>query len=192
MRKLTVLVDMDDTLENLCEALVVYLNRIYKTNVLYTDIRKWDIAQYFPSVPRDEIFKPLYTEAFWDTVKPLDSAPLYLQKLIDDGHRVVVVTASAPETVPLKLSRVLFRYFPFLSYKDVVVTSQKDLIKGDVLVDDAPHNFKDGATYRGILMSAPHNRDFDETAAGLIRANNWGEIYRIVSTFAYDPQKGGV
>ena len=110
MRHLTILVDMDDTIENLAEAWVAYLNARHK--------------------------------------------------LIADGHTVLIVTTSNYQTLAAKMEQVLFHYFPFLTWNDVIITAHKQLIKGDVLVDDGIHNLE-GGDYFKILMTAPHNRNYD-------------------------------
>ena len=55
MKKLTILIDMDDTLEDLLGAWVSYLNTQYGTNVHKEDIRQWDISclLYTSPSPRD-------------------------------------------------------------------------------------------------------------------------------------------
>lgn len=165
LRQLTILVDMDDTLEDLCTPWVQYLNEKYGTAVTTDDIKDWHIAKVFPSLTREQVFEPLATEGFWERVKPLPESYENICKLKYDGHRIFIVTASDPIiSVPMKLEKVLFRYFPIFSYNDVIITTQKQLIRGDVLVDDAPHNLENG-NYKRILMNAPHNRFFDEKAS---------------------------
>lgn len=97
MNKLTILVDMDDTLENLCEVWVDYLNEIYGTNVRLTDVTQWDMTKIFPTLNRNEIFDVLTEETLWERVRPLTGAVEYLKKLMDDGHKIIVVTSASPE-----------------------------------------------------------------------------------------------
>ena len=59
MKKLTILVDMDDTIENLSEAWVSYLNSRYGTNVSVSDISSWDISQAFPTLSKTEVYGAL-------------------------------------------------------------------------------------------------------------------------------------
>lgn len=183
MNKLTILVDMDDTLENLSETWVTFLNETYGTNVHPNDVSSWDMSKNFSSLEASQIFSPLFNEKMWERVKPLPGAVDYLKRLIDDGHNVVIVTASHHDTIAMKLNNVLFKYFPYLSIKDVIVSSQKQLIRGDVMIDDAPHNLE-GGNYYGILMSAPHNKGYDAEENGFVRANTWEEIYSIVCNYA--------
>ncbi len=177
MEKLTILIDMDDTIENLCETWVEYLNELYGTNVSTNDIKEWDMTKAFPMLTSEEIYTPLTTADLWKRVKPLPYAVGTIRQLIDDGHKVVIVTASSPETIKLKLHNVLFKYFPYLTYKDVIVTSQKQLIKGDVLIDDAPHNLK-GFDGFALLFNAPHNRSYKIKDKCFYRVNDWQEIYQ--------------
>ena len=184
LKQLTILVDMDDTLEDLCTPWVQYLNEKYGTAVTTDDIKDWHIAKVFPTLTREQVFEPLATEGFWERVKPLPKAYENICKLKYDGHRIFIVTASDPIiSVPMKLEKVLFRYFPFFSCNDVIITAQKQTIRGDILVDDAPHNLENG-NYKRILMNAPHNRFFDEKSIGAARVCDWDTVYRLISKYA--------
>lgn len=174
-----VLVDMDDTLENLCEALVKYNNIRYGTSVKAEEINDWDLRNAFPDLTNDEIFAALYEAEFWKTVEPLPGATDYLHKLIKDGHDVYIVTASSFETMSMKNKYVLKRYFPYFDESNIIVAKNKQMIMGDVLIDDAPHNLV-GGSYYGLLMSAPHNRKFDANRSGMLRVNSWEEAYKAV------------
>lgn len=108
------------------------------------------------------------------------AAPYFLEKLIADGHKVYIVTSSIYQTIQSKLEYVLFRYFPFINEKDVIITHHKQLIAGDVLVDDGVHNLE-GGSYMKILMDAPHNRAYNAEENGMYRAMGWHEIYELIS-----------
>lgn len=184
LKQLTILVDMDDTLEDLCTPWVQYLNEKYGTAVTTDDIKDWHIAKVFPTLTRELVFEPLATDGFWERVKPLPKAYENICKLKYDGHRIFIVTASdSIISVLMELEKVLFRYFSFFSCNDVIITTQKQLIRGDVLVDDAPHNLENG-NYKRMLMNAPHNRFFDEKSIGAVRACDWDTVYRLISEYA--------
>lgn len=180
VRGLTILIDMDDTIENLCETWVNFLAKKYKLKTTINDITQWDMCRNFPSLTPDEIFKPLETEEFWRQVRPIEGAIDCIKRLFDDGHEIYIVTASHPNTVPLKMNNVLFKYFPFIDASHIIITANKQMVMGDVMIDDAPHNLI-GANVVKILFSAPHNRDFDARKWGMYRADNWAEIYQYIS-----------
>ena len=183
MKKFTILVDMDDTIENLLEGWVSWINAKYGTTVDWHDIRSWDISINFPGLTKEQLFEPFYIDDFWDWVKPIPYATEMLHQLLVDGHDIYIVSATTPETLPAKMERVLFRYFPYLKWENVIIASRKQMIRGDILIDDGVHNLV-GGDYIRILMNAPHNRDFDEKAYGMTRVYGWAEIYAMITEMA--------
>ena len=177
-----ILIDMDDTIENLGEAWVAWLNEKYGTNVNWFDIRNWDMQISFPTLTEQQIYEVLNEGAFWDSVTVKQGANEYISKLMEEGHEVFIVTSSWYKTVQPKMEKCLFKYFPFLSWDQVVLTSHKYLVKGDILVDDNPENFVDG-DYFGILFTAPHNIDFDVYDTDLVRVNNWEAAYIVIKSY---------
>lgn len=53
------------------------------------------------------------------------------------------------------------------------------MIRGNVLIDDGPHNLI-GGEYRKILYDAPHNQGLDAEGNGMIRVRNWDEIETVI------------
>ena len=102
-----------------------------------------------------------------------------LKKWMDEGHEVLIVTATPFDSVPEKIGGYLFEHFPFLSWDQVIITSRKQMIRGDVLIDDGIHNLE-GGSYRKILFTAPYNRDYDAEGNGMIRVHDWREIVEII------------
>lgn len=177
MKRLTILVDCDDVMNNLCDAWVAELNDLYGTSVSPEDIKEWDLCSAFKTLSKNKILLPLYWESFWESVTPKEGAAEGIQRLLHDGHEVIVLTDSSINTIVPKSRLMLFKHFPFLSQKDLIITSRKDLVRGDVLIDDAPHNFAGCNRKLGILFSAMHNRSFDADKHGLVRADNWDQVY---------------
>lgn len=183
MKKLTVLVDLDDTVWNLSEPWIDTLNTTYGTNVQAGDCRDWDLTKLFPNLSRNQIYAPLHTEELWQNVMPLPGAEEYLKKMIHDGHDIAILTASHPDTIHLKM-KIFNRYFSFIPWKNVIIASRKQLVRGDILIDDAPHNLVCGE-YAGILFTAPHNRNYDAIYHGFLRADDWEDVYDLVCHVAH-------
>ena len=181
MEKLTILVDMDDCIENLSVAWVGYLNDRYGTDVSLSDVTSLDISKAFPSLSKEQIYGVLREKALWERVKPLPGAVKYLKRIMDDGNEVFIVTASHQDTVGVKMNTVLFRYFPFIPYENIIVSSKKQMISGDILIDDGVHNL--GGNYMGMLFTANHNKSVtDEELMKLnaVRVDNWKEVYELI------------
>lgn len=179
MKKLTVLIDMDDTIEELVVAWVEYLNTKYGTNVDPNSINDWNMRNFFHDITQNQLYSALEDEALWRMVKPKPDAVKYVKKIIDDGHDVFIVTSSHYKTIVQKMDHVLFTYFPYITWDNVIITSHKQMIKGDVLIDDGVHNHV-GGEYFSILMDAPHNRLFDAESNNMLRVTSWPEAYEAV------------
>ena len=183
-KDITILVDIDDTIENLCEEWCNLLNRQYGTSVTYLDVTEWDISKFFPSLTREQVFEPIYNEELWQYVKPKPGAVEYIKKLMDDGFTVYLCTSTDYRNVKVKFEQVIHKYFPFISWKQVIITSKKQMINADFLVDDGIHNLE-GGHYGKILMSAPHNKSYNAEENGMLRVDDWEQIY------AYITETGG-
>lgn len=183
MKKLTILVDMDDVLENLVECCVDELNKKCGSSLCEEDITDWRIAKFFPSLTNEDLFSPLNTAEFWGKIAPMQNAQDILKKLIDDGHTIRIVTASHYATVPAKIKRLLEMY-PYLKWEDVIVASDKSLIFGDIMIDDGTHNLEVTSCGLAVLFDRPHNRSYNDEVAGMVRVETWDEIYEVVSEFA--------
>ena len=183
---MTILVDLDDTITDLLTPWLDTLNDKYRLSVCREDVKEWDMKKTFPLLTYDEIFEPLKDRALWRNVRPLPGAREYLEKLILRGHKIYIVTTSHYTTIEAKLEECLFRYFPFIGYEQVVITNDKSIIRGDILIDDNPDNLTSGMHW-GILLDAPYNRGFDTYKYGVLRVKCWKEIYEaILSTEDFD------
>ena len=177
---MTILVDMDDTLEQLLPAWIRAVNEKYGRNVTCEDILSWDVSAAYPGLTREQVYSVTFEPGFWKTIKPMPGAADALQRFMNAGHEVYVVTATFQDSVAEKMNDLLFRYFPFLSWDQVIITSRKQMIRGDVLIDDGIHNLEGGA-YTKLLMTAPHNKSYDAEANGMIRVHDWPEIEEVIA-----------
>ena len=177
MEKKIILCDADDTIENLCETWIGYLNRKYGTNVNVEDIVDWNIAKFFPSLTKEMVFEPTFNKEFWKHILPIDGCYNVL-KQVNNRHRLYIVTATNYQTCDTKIERIL-NLFPFLQWSQFIIAAKKQLVYGDYLIDDGVHNFE-GGHYKGILFDRPHNRLFDDKTAGLTRVHTWDEIGNIL------------
>lgn len=178
---MTILVDMDDTIENLSDAWLKVLNQKFNTNITRQDVRTWSIREMFPSATREEVYGCLDDPEFWKDVTPREDALEVLPKLIEQGHEIYIVTASSYKSIEAKVENVLFKYFPYIDWNHVIITRNKKMITGDVLVDDGPHNLV-GGNFAKILINQPYNEDFNELSCGATRVNNWYEAMEYINS----------
>lgn len=185
MRPLTILFDADDTIENLLDCWVEKLNEKFGTSVSPEDITNWDVSLSFPSLSREQVYSVLKEEDLWHRLSAIPGSADVLQKLIIEGHHLYMVTASDYHCCKEKFERI-FELFPFLDWSHVIVTSQKQMVRGDILIDDGPHNLVNG-NYLGILFDKPHNRNFDVSQHdNIVRITNWKHIYDYIHSLPND------
>ena len=174
-----ILIDMDDTIEQLLKAWLKGVNERYGYSVQYENVTTWDVSEPYPELTREQVYAIPDEPGFWRTVEPIEGAAEAIRHFMDAGHEVYIVTATPYISVAEKMDDLLFRWFPFITWDQVIITSNKQLIKGDVLIDDGVHNLE-GGDYVKILMTALHNRDYDAEGNGMIRVHTWKEIEDIV------------
>lgn len=182
MKQLTILIDMDDVLWDLVGGWIEALNIAHGTNVSIKDITDWKIKKFFPYLTDEQLYAPLYDSALWTRLNPIPSAIEVVSRLIKDGHRVRIVTATHYGTVSQKIKSFLEKY-EFLKWEDIIIASDKSIIRGDVMIDDGIHNLV-GFPAQRILFDRPHNHNFPAEDHDMTRVFTWDEIYQIINQIA--------
>ena len=167
--------DMDDVLVELLDSWVTWLNNHYGTHVECEDVKQWDMQVAFPELDESQIYECLSVKEFWQAVQMSSNGDEIVRKLQNDGYNVIVVTASSPRALHTKLYNCLLVHYPMFTYHDVVVCHNKQLVKCDYIVDDAPHNLE-GHDAIKFLMDAPYNRNCPEYIYDF-RVHSLDEVY---------------
>ncbi len=173
-----IVTDMDDVLVDLLPTWVKVLNERHHLTVKVTDIIEWDMGKAFPTLCPQEIFSVLSEDDFWSIVPPRKDAVTGLQKLREKGYIVYVCTATHYKNMKTKIDNCLFKHFPYLSYKDIIMSHNKQLIDCDYIIDDYPENIR-GHKAISFLMSAPHNKNCDEMVYDF-RVDNFNDIIKVI------------
>lgn len=176
---------MDGTIEDLLSVWLVELNKMAAVPKKREEIRDWDLNIAFPELTDERIVGILKDDEIWSKVKPIEDAPETLKYFMDQGHEVYIVTSTPYYSVKPKMENLLFKYFPFLDWDHVIIAKRKQLLKGDILIDDAPHNLT-GGEYQSILFDATYNEDFPAEENGMIRAKGWKNVKEIVDKMAQE------
>ena len=187
MKPLTILFDADDVAENLLNCWFkipsdpLYL-KPYFHQVAFEDIKDWDMTLAFPTLTKQQIFGVLHDDELWKSLEPMPGSQRVLQKWFDQGHQLYMVTASDYRTCKVKVERIL-EMFPFLDWEHIIFASNKQMIRGDILIDDGIHNLLNGEYFK-ILFNRPHNRGLDVEKYGVQRADTWDDVDSMVQEFA--------
>lgn len=170
---LVILVDVDGVVADLCSEWLAMYNKDYDDSVTPHDITRWATHEFVKPECGDKIYNYLWLDELYDNVKPIAGSQEGVAQLRAMGHRVVFLTSGIQ---PAKI-RWLHRH-GFLTAemwqqeKDVIIAHDKSLIRGDVLIDDGPHNFE-GFNGIRILFNQPWNQ-----GARIPRVRGWRGVVK--------------
>ena len=99
--------------------------------------------------------------------------------LLDEKHNIYLCTSTYYKNIQSKFEHFLKKHYPFITWDKVIIAKHKQMIKADILIDDAIHNLVYG-DYVKILFDAPHNQGVNAEKYGIVRAKNWEEVYKII------------
>lgn len=174
----TILIDLDDVLTDMVSEWVRWLNILFNLSVDYRQIKDWNMSLTYPTLANEEIFKPLNSEGFWKKVHTRTDAIKYVKKLYDECYNIYIVTATKPHLMEYKMKYCINPYFPYIDDNHIIISSNKQMIKGDVLIDDNPNNLV-GGEYKKILFNKSHNVN-DRDNPDFHCADDWEEVYKII------------
>ena len=105
-------VDWDSVLNNLVEKTLEVYNAQSGKNIQMSDITSYDFYDCLSKEDADGIVKLFKNKSLWNSLTPISGAKEGLKQLIDWGHKVYIVTATASENFMWKMDW-LKKYFPF-------------------------------------------------------------------------------
>lgn len=168
--KLTIAIDYDDVLA-LCTEYAVQLETAKGNALDYASIDKWGKT----GRNTDVIFRYFADEEFYKTQPLYEGAKDFISALINMGHEIVILTAVDPIFASIRAEKIL-REFPDVKKENIILSSRKDLVNVDVLIDDAPHNIDNTPAKFPILFRRPWNQNL----TGLISVYNYEEILNFI------------
>lgn len=172
-------VDIDNTINNLQEAVIKLFNEQHGTNYTLTDFNDYDIENVLP-VKEAVAMKEMYGDNdIYDYVKPLTGAKEGLQKLISDGDQVYLVTAAIPKNYYQKVEWI-HHFFPFVDDAHIVSMKHKGLFNCDIMIEDNIKNLIASTLYHRICVDYPWNRNVHDYVYDIHRCANWNEIVKAV------------
>lgn len=176
-----VLFDADDVLWDLLTPWVKELNKISKYQHNQEDIKQWNLKDSYPDLTEDQICSFLFDYRLWNNVKINTSVAKAVKKLYVLGFNVYICSNTCYRTAKYKYEKLISKYYPFIDENHIIWCSNKQLIKGNILIDDAVHNLI-GGSYHKVLFNRPHNENFDVNSVKdtIIRVNNGIDISHIV------------
>ncbi|QHA92265.1 5'(3')-deoxyribonucleotidase [Bacillus sp. N1-1] len=174
----TILIDMDSVICDLMSEWHRRYNEDYQDNLSVENLMCWRSEDYVKSECGEKIYEYLDQPGIFLHLKPLPYAIEVLERL-SLNYDVLIVTSSRTYAYTEK-EQWVEKHLPFIGKNNLIFSHRKEMIRGDLLFDDAPHNliaFKNtGRT--AIAMNYPYNASID-----VPRVNNWLEFEKWLLTW---------
>lgn len=163
---------MDGVLCDLVGKWFTLYNREHHDHIDLEHMSEWGPHLY--AKKGKAIYHYLSRPGFFRDLAPLPGAVDGVRQLLDEGFDVVIVTAAKNG----QRDKLLWveEHLPFLDTRNMVFAHRKELVRGDVLFDDAPHNLAAFEPYGlAIAMAYPYNQSFKGH-----RVNSWVEFLTLI------------
>lgn len=171
-------VDRDDTLCEFVTPLLKLYNQHYRDNITKDDIKDWDIHQFLDERCKN-IFMEFVCEDFLYHTKLMPYAKQVLNDLHNNGVEIYFSTATHPTLVEVTHNK-LKDTFLWYTYKNLIPISNKTLLCGDFMIDDAVHNLQGENVKTKILMSQPWNKEC-KLSRNTYRCSDWLGINHVLN-----------
>lgn len=173
-------VDIDNTINNLQDAVIKLFNERYNSSYTIDDFTEYNVENVL-SVTDAMVMQSMYGEdGLYNNVRPINGAQDALQKLINEGHTIYLVTDAIPSTYDEKIKWVK-HFFPFIDAAHIVAMKHKHLFKCDIMIEDNMQNLLAGVHYHRVCVDYPWNRNVTDYVYGIHRCSSWKQIVGVVN-----------
>ena len=172
-------IDFDSTLFPTMERVLDTYNKRHSTEIQLSQITTYSLHESLPSDIADELIDMFVEKDIYDGIMPYSGAIRTVKYLIDQGHEIVVATASDIKNMWWK-EELLQKYFPFIPKNNLIRIHNKSMLNIDVLIEDNLNNLKSSLAER-ICFNQPWNIDEGtDYVYGIYRVTNWCDIINVI------------
>lgn len=183
--RLRILVDQDEVLAKWVERVIDWWNNDKGTNLTVDDIHSWDLKNDLGEGSEDFMRSCMRYSEFYRDLDPMPGAIDGMRSLIDMGHDVLIVTATPRCATNAYGGKVewIRRNMPFFNIDNFCSVTRKDVVSGDILLDDGMHNIE--AFHRTKRDTCVFTRPWNKNAkAPTFRANSWSDFVELIKTLS--------
>lgn len=152
-------IDIDEVLRDTSSKMIELYNNEFNENLTKKQFTKWDVSLIFSKLgtsAKDWFFKQHAKEIFLES-NLIENADIAIKKLIVNNQIILV---SNQLNFDSKVATLQWLHNYDIQYHDIAFVANKSLIKGDLLIDDAPHNILNKFDYsKKIMINMPYNKD---------------------------------
>jgi len=173
-----VILDIDGVLADTHLELLKRYNNEYRTNLTKSDLLHWDLTKV--QKKGTDMIKHFHTPGFFANLPVYEGAKQGVAALASI-RCVELFIASASTTVGFSEKEQWAKQnFPEIPKDNIIFAVRKDLLAGDIMVDDALHNIASSICTSTIIFNQPWNSNANLLRTNLFRANSWNDVVRII------------
>jgi uncharacterized HAD superfamily protein len=180
MSRAVIGLDFDGTIAETIPLVIDLLNKRYNRNVSILDIKRYWFNDFFDLTHEElsEVFAEILVKN--ENVELVDPRIPYILNKFRNFADIYLVTASVARVEYLK---------KWLEDKKIRIdgieniVNKTEFIKGDVFIDDSPHNAHDiAASGKKVILLTKHHYVYGNEIEhkNIIKASSWEEIEKIV------------
>ena len=185
MKKLNIMVDIDNTVCDTAKAMLDIINNKYGTHFVADDINQWKCVLKNPNDGTlisytKELFIAYDTPGFLTSIPPISGAQGGIKRLRDSGHNITMLTGRSPkyaEDTKVWMDTFIARDIPIIHATE---KKFKYMDGFDLIFDDAPDEvisiYQNGG--KAVLMKQPWNWMVPFHHAK--RVNDWAEFLQLI------------
>lgn len=173
--------DQDQVICKWVERVLEWYNEDYKTAFTRDDVKNyWAMESILGVQGKPYLRSCMRYPRLYDDLDEVPGAIAGIKALMDRGHDVLIATAipaCAPVAYQGKLEWIR-RRMPFFPVKNFIAIQRKDVLTGDLLLDDGPHNIDawNKTNRTSVVFDCPWNQD----TKGTFRVKGWEEFVELV------------
>jgi len=174
VRKLRIVFDSDGVLANTQKEVLKRYNKEYGLAFTLDDITSWHLSKV--EKPGTNMSKYFLEDGFFASLEPMKGAQEIVKVLSDIGDELFVATSSP---VVGLVDKVLWirKHFPQIPKDNISLITRKDLLCGDIILDDGLHNLYPSNFNYPIVFNQPWNQS---PKANLVRVYDWYHFFEVV------------
>lgn len=175
-------IDQDQVICQWVERILQWYNEDKGTSFTRDDITTWNMKMNLGPHSEDFLRSCMRYPELYRDLDPVEGALYGMKRLHDLKHEVIIATA-VPRCAGIayhgKLEWIR-RNMPWFDLNNFIAIQRKELLSGDLILDDGPHNIeawnKQGRTT--VVFDAPWNRDCQST----YRIKHWNEFINLIQS----------
>ncbi len=165
--KPTLVIDMDEVCCHFVLAACIETNKRTGGNLKPEDVTDWVMGKF--GIERTDWQKP----GFFRNLEPISGAVETLYKWRNDYNISIATDCMGVDFVQKEKQEWINEHVPFI--KNVYFLSNKSVVPGDLLFDDAPHHLDNWPRIK-VKMVTPYNKDTEADH----EVENWKQFDKIL------------